>query len=136
MKQILLVEDDPAHTLLIKTALMEFNGSFEITSVETGWDALEKLKQEPFDLIILDLNMPKMNGFEFLEAKRDLPKPLNFVPVIVLTTSPLKRDIHLAYELGAAAYVVKPAEYKDIRVMAGYLLGFYQMTKLPTGEGQ
>lgn len=126
MKRILLVEDDPAHTFLIRSALKEFNGRIIIDTVDSGEAALEQIKSEPPDLVILDLNMPGMNGFEFLEAKRHLEKPLRFIPAIVLTTSPLARDIWASYELGAAAYIVKPSEYADIKHVAGCLLGFFR----------
>ena len=129
MKRILLVEDDPAHTYLIRSALKEFNGRVTIDAVDNGEEALARIKSHPPDLVILDLNMPGMNGFEFLEAKRKLDKPLRFIPAIVLTTSPLGRDVWASYELGAAAYIVKPSEYQDIKKVAGCLLGFFRMVQ-------
>lgn len=130
MKKILIVEDYPAHIMLIKNALMEYN-NLDLVTAKTGKEALEILKSDEPDLVILDLKMPVMNGFEFLTEKKKLPKPLRFTPVIVLTTSPLKKDIWASYELGAAAYVIKPLDYKELKDVAGYLLGFFERTELP-----
>lgn len=134
MKTILLVEDNPAHTMLIKNALLEFNGRTRLITAETGVEALSMLVSDKPDLVVLDLNMPTMNGFEFLEEKKHLAKPFRFVPVIVLTTSPLKRDIWASYELGAAAYIVKPQDYKSFKNVACYLLGFYRLARFPNED--
>ncbi|MFI6080338.1 response regulator [Streptomyces sp. NPDC051217] len=107
---VLLVEDDPADALLIEDALVERGMARSIAQVPDGLAALEYLRDtanERPDLIILDLNMPRMNGRELLAAlKKD--QDLGSIPVVVLTTSAAPDDIAGAYRQHANAYVAKP----------------------------
>jgi two-component system chemotaxis response regulator CheY len=76
-------------------------------SASDGIEALELMRQEPFDAVILDVNMPRMNGLEFLEnIKHD--ENLAAIPVIMLTTEGQDEDRDKAMALGATAYIVKP----------------------------
>ncbi|MFD3524840.1 response regulator [Streptomyces sp. NPDC058653] len=107
---VLLVEDDPADALLIEDALIERGMGRSIAKVPDGLAALEYLRDSANgrpDLIILDLNMPRMNGRELLAAlKKD--EVLGSIPVVVLTTSAAPDDIADAYRQHANAYVAKP----------------------------
>ncbi|MCA9128688.1 MAG: response regulator [Planctomycetales bacterium] len=113
---ILLVDDDEADVLLTVRGLEKQRLHNSLTVANNGWEALAMLRGENGferivapDLIILDLNMPKLNGREtLLELKND--ENLKHIPVIVLTTSESSRDIEACYQLQASCYLTKPAD--------------------------
>lgn len=112
---VLLVEDDPADALLIEDALVERGMARTISQVNDGVAALEYLRdpaRERPDLIVLDLNMPRMNGRELLTVLKD-DAALRSIPVVVLTTSAAPDDIEDAYRQHANAYVTKPVNLDD-----------------------
>jgi two-component system, chemotaxis family, response regulator Rcp1 len=111
---ILLVEDNPCDVLLTREALKEDRVESRLHVVQDGMEALAYLqKQGPFtdvprpDLILLDLNLPKLNGDEVLAYIKNDPD-LRCIPVVVLTTSGTHRDIFEAYNLHANCYIIKP----------------------------
>ena len=114
---VLLVEDDPGDTLMIKEALEENKVRNELSCVADGVDALRFLRREDEfagaprpDLILLDLNLPRRDGREVLEEiKKD--DELCRIPVVVLTTSSADEDILRSYQLHANAYVTKPVDF-------------------------
>ncbi|MDX3852784.1 response regulator [Streptomyces sp. AK02-01A] len=113
--RIFLVEDDPADALLIKDALVERGMARTIAQATDGIAALEYLRDaanERPDLIVLDLNMPRMNGRELLAVLKDDPA-LGSIPVVVLTTSAAPDDIQDAYRQHANAYVTKPVNLDE-----------------------
>ncbi len=112
-KMILLVEDDLIDVMTIKRALAELHVTNPLVVTGNGEEALSFLRNpanEKPQIILLDLNMPKMNGFEFLQiAKRD-PK-LKLIPVIVLTTSKEEQDKVDSFDLYVSGYMIKPVDY-------------------------
>ena len=104
-KKMLTVDDSPSVRKLVQFTLKA--KGFSVGSAGDGVEALEKLKSEPYDLIILDINMPRMNGLEFLEKIRQDPQ-FESIPVIMLTTEGQDEDKDKAVSLGATAYIVKP----------------------------
>ena len=112
---ILLVEDEPADAHLIKVALRQTQAPIDLQWVNDGVEALEFLRREgdrfraaPHpDLILLDLNMPRMDGREFLAIIKQEPQ-FRDIPTVMLTTSDVERVVLASYQLGAAGYVVKP----------------------------
>ena len=135
---ILLAEDEPADAHLVKTALTENEIPADLHHVVDGVDALEFLhKKGPYqnvpkpDLILLDLNMPRMNGREFLAAAK-ADDVLDSIPVVVLTTSDVERDIVSSYKLGAAGYITKPVDMDQfidaIRQVGTY---WFALARLP-----
>ncbi len=110
---ILLTEDDKVDAMTVKRALKELKVTNPLIIVENGEEALEYLKDvsnEQPGIILLDLNMPKMNGIEFLEiAKKD--NKLKKIPVVVLTTSKEEQDKIESFNLGVAGYMIKPVDY-------------------------
>jgi DNA-binding response OmpR family regulator len=114
-KPILLVEDDRVDAMTVKRALADIKVTNPLDVVEDGEQALAYLRQSANQrpgLILLDLNMPRMSGIEFLKiVKQDTQ--LKRIPVVVLTTSGEERDRIDAYEWGAAGYVVKPFDYSQ-----------------------
>jgi CheY-like chemotaxis protein len=116
---ILLVEDNPADAYLTTLALQEANLCNNLHVVEKGEHALSFLRQqEPYtavsrpDLIILDLNLPRMNGLDVLrECKTD--PAICAIPVVIFSTSSAEKDISQAYLLGAVQYFVKPNDLQE-----------------------
>ena len=112
---ILLVEDDTVDAMTVRRALKEAGSSRTLVHRLNGEEALEYLHTANGDtpgLILLDLNMPRMNGLEFLECKQ-AEERLRPIPVVVLTTSTNARDIERSHDLGAQAYIVKSIDYKQ-----------------------
>ena len=104
-KKILLIEDDEFLSEILSRRLQE--SGFEIRLVKTATDGLALLKQEKIDLILLDLILPGMNGFEFLkEIQNSAPKITNS-PMIVLSNLGQEEEINRAKQLGARDYLVK-----------------------------
>lgn len=100
----LIVDDSATMRQLIGFAVRRIPG-LDLVEAANGVEALKLLAERPFDLILLDINMPVMSGFAFLEA---LQTRSEMPPVIVITTENAQEDIDRALALGAAAYVMKP----------------------------
>jgi CheY-like chemotaxis protein len=122
----------------MKEALRESKIYIQIDSVYNGQEALDYLRhpdrygkaQRP-DLILLDLNMPKMDGREVLAAIKPDPV-LRQIPVVILTTSSADRDVIQSYDLGANAYVVKPVDLSQLMTIVTKLEEFwFTIVRLP-----
>lgn len=117
---ILLVEDSQVDAHLTRAALEENRFAVSMHHVTDGIEALDYLRQQGQnftdglrpDLILLDLNMPRMNGREFLTAMKADPN-LSDIPVVILTTSDVEQDVIASYKLGAAGYVTKPVDLEQ-----------------------
>jgi CheY-like chemotaxis protein len=128
---ILLAEDEPADAHLLRLALIEGRVEADLEHVADGREALEYLRQQGHrfaharrpDLILLDLNMPRMDGREFLAAVKE-DGALCDIPVVVLSTSEVERDVVAAYRLGAAGYLAKSPDVteftEEIRQLTAY----------------
>jgi two-component system chemotaxis response regulator CheY len=102
-----LVVDDFSTMRRIVCNLLKESGFTEMEEAEDGKSALNKLRSGKFDFVVCDINMPNVNGLEFLaEAKKDAA--LKHIPILMVTAEARKEDILLAAQLGAAGYVVKP----------------------------
>jgi CheY-like chemotaxis protein len=117
--QILLVEDSPSDVAMTKAALREGRIANDIHVVDDGEKAMAFLRQEGGyagaprpDLILLDLNLPRMDGREVLAEVKSDPI-LHIIPVVVLTTSSAEADILRAYDLHANSYVTKPVGFEN-----------------------
>ncbi len=114
-KPILIVDDDSVDVMAAKRAMRDAGVDNPVVHKENGEEALEYLRDlgshEPC-LILLDLNMPKMNGIEFLKAVKD-DETLRRIPVLVLTTSNEQSDVVTCFELGAAGYMLKSIDYEE-----------------------
>ncbi len=115
-KPILLVEDDSVDALTVRRALKDVGSARRLVHQINGEEALKYLRAANEDdvpgLVLLDLNMPRMNGLEFLEHKQ-ADDHLRDIPVVVLTTSTNARDIERSYELDAKGYIVKSIDYGE-----------------------
>jgi CheY-like chemotaxis protein len=132
-KPILLVEDDMIDAMTVRRALKELNVINPVHSVENGEEALEYLNdnsKETPGIILLDLNMPRMNGIEFLKiAKND--DSLRHIPVVVLTTSLEEMDRVDTFNLGIAGYMVKPVDYKQFVDVIKAIKLYWSLSELP-----
>ncbi len=137
LKPIMLVEDDVADVLIIKKALVELQINNKLVQLNNGEEGVEYLKNESNELpciIFLDLNMPKMNGIEFLKIIKNEDN-LRQIPVVALTTSINKDDICACFKSGIAGYIVKPVDYrkfvKAIRIVDLY----WMLSQMPSETG-
>ncbi|HUX38192.1 MAG TPA: response regulator [Rectinemataceae bacterium] len=118
--KFLAVDDSSTMRKIVSLALK--GAGHEVGEAEHGKDALAKLEGNPVDCIILDINMPEMNGIEFLTARKTKPA-LAKIPVIVLTTQDETAMRDQAMELGANAFLGKPFQKEDLLASIKRLLG-------------
>lgn len=104
-RRILIVDDSAASRAVVASAL-EPEG-YEVLAAEDGEAALERLREAPVDLVITDVNMPRLDGFGLLEALRRAPET-RFLPVLMLTTETAQKQKRRAREAGATGWIVKP----------------------------
>ena len=133
LKPILLVEDGRVDTMITQRAFKELKIPNQLLATGNGEEALAYLKDENTEqpcLVLLDLNMPRMNGIEFLEIiKQD--DNLKKIPVIILTTSNEKKDKIESFRLSVAGYMVKPIEYKQFVEMIKTIDVYWTTSELP-----
>lgn len=113
-KPILLVEDDEVDQMTVERALTDLNEHTRLVPTRDGTEALMYLRNQANRkpcLILLDWNMPKMNGQEFLTIIKADDK-LRKIPVVIHSTSNMREDINKSFELGAAGYMVKSQDYE------------------------
>jgi len=131
---ILLVEDDEVDVMNVQRAFKKNNIANPLFLAGNGLEALEQLRDGaiPRDrrIILLDLNMPRMNGIEFLRELRRDPE-LNLTPVIVLTTSNDERDRIEAYNLNVAGYILKPVTFGNFCEVMAALNKYWALVELP-----
>jgi CheY-like chemotaxis protein len=134
-KPILLAEDDSVDTMTVKRALKDLKVTNQLICTTNGEEALEYLRDESNEkpcVILLDLNMPKMNGVEFLRiAKAD--ETLKKTPAVVLTTSEEEQDVVESFDLGVAGYIVKPTDYKKFAKAIRTIELYWTLSELPDG---
>ena len=115
--KIILVEDNKADAELTKLALKEIPIAFEVVHFDNGKGLIEYLTQEPTSdiaVVLLDLNMPSLNGKELLRRMCNDPE-LNKIPVVIFSTSSQQPDIQECYAIGANAYVKKPIDVHEFQ---------------------
>jgi CheY-like chemotaxis protein len=136
---VLLIEDDPGDVLITKEAFAENKVRNNLSVVNDGVKALQFLRREAEyadaprpDLILLDLNLPRMDGHEVLaHIKSDAD--LQRIPVVVLTTSDAEEDVLRSYDLHANAYVTKPVDFERFLGVVRQIDDFFvSVVKLPT----
>ena len=136
--EVLLVEDNPGDVRLITEALKDAKIHVHITVVHDGVEALTLLRREgnysaaaPPDLILLDLNLPRMNGHEVL-AKIKEDEVLRRIPVVIVTSSRTDRDIATSYDLHANCFVTKPVDLEQFFGVVQAIREFwFVVVKLP-----
>jgi CheY-like chemotaxis protein len=137
--EVLLIEDDPGDVLMTREAFEDYKLVNQLSVVQDGVEAMSFLQREAGfedaprpDLVLLDLNLPRMDGREVLEAIKSDPE-LASIPVVVLTTSEAEEDVLRSYSLHANAYVTKPVDFdRFINVVRQIDEFFVTVVRLPT----
>jgi CheY-like chemotaxis protein len=137
---LLLAEDNPADVKILQRALSQAGARVDLVVVRDGQEALDYLlRQGPYangswrrpDLIVLDLNLPRMTGFEVLRLLRSSPD-LALLPVVVLSTSHRPEDVRTAYAAGANTYIEKPFDFdRFVDVLKTVLHYWLEVALLP-----
>ena len=131
---ILLVEDDQIDQMNVRRAFERNKIMNPLYIAENGLEALEMLRDgrvpDERRLILLDLNMPKMNGIEFLKHLREDPR-LGHTPVVVLTTSNDEQDKVNAYDFNVAGYLLKPVTFTNFVELTAALNKYWTLVELP-----
>ena len=117
--RILVIDDDEEMTLLMKDVLQV--QSYEVEIAHNGLEAVQKSKQERFDLILLDIRMPFFSGFWFCDAFKMMPSTKN-IPVIMVTALREAENMEKAYQVGASAYLIKPFRSEQLLDMVEKIL--------------
>jgi CheY-like chemotaxis protein len=132
-KPILLVEDDQVDIMTVLRALKEIRVTNPVVNKENGEDALHYLRDPNSEkpcIILLDLNMPIMNGIEFLQVvKHD--NQLKRIPVVVLTTSEEQQDKVNSFDLGVAGYMAKPVDYRQFVEVMRSIDAYWTISEMP-----
>lgn len=129
--KILLIEDDMIEVMKLNRAISSLQLPHKIIEAHNGEEALLILKEKDNipDIILLDLNMPKINGIEFLSILKN-DESLKYVPTIILTTSSNQRDLLACYEIGIAGYILKPLKYEEYVSKIEKLLAYWSINEL------
>lgn len=131
---ILLVDDDEVDVMTVRRAFTKANIANQLYVATNGIEALEMLRSEGIPtsrrLVLLDLNMPRMNGIEFLREVRADPS-LQSLTVVVLTTSNEDRDRVDAYQLNVAGYLLKPVTFAAFADVMATLNKYWTLMEMP-----
>ena len=118
-----LVVDDSSLVRLYYRDVLEKSG-FDVDQAMKGVEAMERVLAQPFDLLIVDVNMPKMDGFSFLRELRRSKSEAAALPALVITTEAGREDAEEARAVGANFYLVKPVSEADLRNHVAVLTGY------------
>jgi two-component system, chemotaxis family, chemotaxis protein CheY len=120
-KRVLVVDDASLVRLYYRGALE--GCGFEVEEALNGLEGLEKVLAAPFGLLVVDVNMPQMDGFTFVESVRNLPLPLGATPVLITSTESGPQDFAAARKAGANFYLTKPVTPEQLAEYALMLCG-------------
>lgn len=131
---ILLIEDDNIEIMKLQRTVAKLGLNHKITEAKNGEAALEVLRSGNTlpDIVLLDLNMPRMSGMEFLKILKD-DEVLQYLPTIILTTSENRVDLVGCYKIGIAGYIIKPLKYEDYQDKLGKVLAYWEVNELVKG---
>ena len=118
-----LVVDDSSLVRLYYRDVLEKSG-FDVDQAMNGLEAMERVLAQPFDLLIVDVNMPKMDGFSFLRELRRGKSEAAALPALIITTEAGREDAEEARAVGANFYLVKPVSEADLRDHVAVLTGY------------
>jgi CheY-like chemotaxis protein len=129
--KVLLIEDDTIEVMKLNRVISSLKLKHQIIDASNGEDAIDFLEKKEIlpDIILLDLNMPKINGIEFLGIIKN-DERLKYIPTIILTTSNNQKDLLECYKIGVAGYLLKPLRYEDYVLKIEKLLKYWSMNEL------
>jgi len=137
--EILLAEDNEDDVILVRESLEEVQIVSHVQVARDGVEALEYVRERAKEaaartrslLVLLDINMPRMNGFEVLSEMKSSPA-LKHIPVVMLTTSRREEDLVKSYRIGAASYITKPVNFEIFRdVVTRFALYWTTVSRIP-----
>lgn len=134
-RHIYLADDDEDDRTMFAEALSEIDSSVVLTQAENGKQLMDILSTPPNPLpevIFLDINMPKLNGFECLEKIRQEHADLQNIHIIIFTTSNNPATVERAFELGASYYAVKPNSFKALKSLINNILQIDWFSSVPS----
>ena len=120
MARILVVDDATTVRMYYRDVLEQ--AGFAVAEAANGFEGLEKAVAESFDLVLVDVNMPKMDGYAFLRRGRTMPE-LQAVPAVMISTESGAQDRDRAYAVGANLYLVKPVRPEVLAAVAAVMAG-------------
>ncbi|WP_047414324.1 response regulator [Cellulophaga sp. Hel_I_12] len=128
---ILFIEDDMIESMKFQRTLSKIASRHTIIEAKNGEQAIDALKNSESlpDIILLDLNMPRMSGIEFLQILK-ADEQYKYIPTIILTTSENRADLLECYRIGIAGYVIKPLKYEDYEQKLTAVLAYWQTNEL------
>ena len=132
-RPILLVEDDKIDAMTVRRAMKDLKITNTLVHVYNGLEALDHLKNLNYEkpcIILLDLNMPKMNGIELLKVLKN-DTLLKKLPVVVLTTSNAEKDKTESFNLSVAGYMLKPVDYKQFVDVIKDINFYWTISEIP-----
>ena len=130
---VLFIEDDMIETMKLQRATSKFDTKHNIIEAKNGEEALGILKGSPLpDIILLDLNMPRMSGIEFLTILKADDR-LKYLPTIILTTSENRADLLTCFQIGIAGYIIKPLKYEDYESKLKKVFEYWEVSELIKG---
>lgn len=129
--EILFIEDDMIEGMKFNRVLNGLELNYKVIEAGNGEVALKVLRQKETlpNIILLDLNMPKLNGIEFLKILKE-DEVLKQIPTIVFTTSNNRKDILECYKIGIAGYIIKPLKYEDYKEIVKKTLDYWSVNEL------
>ncbi|MCL7763578.1 response regulator [Polaribacter sp. Z014] len=129
--KVLLIEDNLIEIMKMKRTLSLLKLEHTMQEAKNGEEALEILQDKSNfpDLILLDLNMPKMSGIEFLSILKN-NKEIQHIPTVILTTSDNQKDLEECYKIGVSGYVLKPLKYDDYVKKIEAVLSYWSINEL------
>lgn len=131
--KVLFIEDDMIETMKLHRAISNFQSKHQIVEAKNGEEGIAILKEGDLpDIILLDLNMPRMSGIEFLNILKN-DERWRYIPTIILTTSENRADLLTCFEIGIAGYVIKPLKYEDYEVKIKKVFDYWEVSELIKG---
>ena len=128
---LLLIEDNLIEIMKMKRTISFLKLNHTLHEAKNGEEALEILKDKSKipDIILLDLNMPKINGIEFLNIIKN-NEDFKHIPTIILTTSDNQKDLFECYKIGVSGYILKPLKYDDYVKKIEVVLSYWSVNEL------
>lgn len=129
--KVLLIEDNLIEIMKMNRTISLLELEHTIHEAKNGEEALEFLEDKSNfpDIILLDLNMPKISGIEFLTILKN-SEEIRHIPTIILTTSDNQKDLEECYSLGVSGYILKPLKYEDYVTKIEKLLSYWSINEL------
>jgi two-component system response regulator len=135
--EVFLVEDNDDDVFLIQKAIGQTAWPAELAVARHGAEFLDRIATRPGEssvlptLVLLDINMPRLDGFEALRRLKSDPRTRH-IPVLILTTSNRREDVHRAFALGASSFLTKPPEFEELVAMLDRVLTYWiETTRIP-----